>query len=101
MIGHQFLQTNQPTFLWTAPEFDHVTDQKLQIYEMHFRDFTDEGTYLAAIQKLDYIKGLGINAIHVMPISEFEGNSSWGYNPNFYFASDKAYGTASDFEALH
>ncbi|MBK8825690.1 MAG: hypothetical protein IPO26_03045 [Saprospiraceae bacterium] len=90
------LQTNQPAFLWTAPEFDHVTDQKLQIYEMHFRDFTDEGTYLAAIQKLDYIKGLGINAIHVMPISEFEGNSSWGYNPNFYFAADKAYGTATD-----
>ncbi|MFK7933659.1 MAG: alpha-amylase family glycosyl hydrolase, partial [Saprospiraceae bacterium] len=53
-------------------------------------------TYLAAIDHLDYLKNMGINAIHVMPVSEFEGNSSWGYNPNFYFAPDKYYGTKND-----
>ncbi|MBC7885975.1 MAG: hypothetical protein H7X99_10905 [Saprospiraceae bacterium] len=90
------LQTGQGVYNWTAPAFTKPTDNNLNIYEMHFRDFTEEGTYLAAIEKLDYIKGLGINAIHVMPVSEFEGNSSWGYNPNFYFAADKAYGTAND-----
>jgi len=90
------LQTNQSAYLWTAPAFTKPTDNNLNIYELHFRDFTEEGTYLAAIDKLDYIKGLGINAIHVMPVSEFEGNSSWGYNPNFYFAADKAYGKADD-----
>lgn len=90
------LQTGQTDYIWTAPAFSRPTPNNLNIYEMHFRDFTDEGTYLAAIEKLDYIKGLGINAIHVMPVSEFEGNSSWGYNPNFYFAADKAYGTAED-----
>lgn len=72
------LQTNQSAYLWTAPAFTKPTDNNLNIYELHFRDFTEEGTYLAAIDKLDYIKGLGINAIHVMPVSEFEGNSSWG-----------------------
>jgi Alpha amylase, catalytic domain len=90
------LQTNQAPFEWTSPAFSKPTDNNLNIYELHFRDFTEEGTYLAAIDKLDYIKGLGINAIHVMPVSEFEGNSSWGYNPNFYFAADKSYGKADD-----
>mgnify|MGYP001193123180 CR=1 FL=1 len=90
------LQTNKPQYNWTAPSFTKPTTDRLNIYELHFRDFTEEGTYLKAIEKLDYIKGLGINAIHVMPVSEFEGNSSWGYNPNFYFAADKAYGTEND-----
>ena len=90
------LQTSQTQYQWTADPFTAVTVNNLNIYELHFRDFTEEGTYLAAIGKLDHIKGLGINAIHVMPVSEFEGNSSWGYNPNFYFAADKAYGTAGD-----
>jgi glycosidase len=90
------LQTNQQPYTWEAEPFTKPTDNNLNIYELHFRDFTEEGTYLKAIEKLDYIKGLGINAIHVMPVSEFEGNSSWGYNPNFYFAADKAYGTAND-----
>jgi hypothetical protein len=80
------LQANQADYPWEAQPFTKPTDNRLHIYELLFRDFTDEGTYLAAIDKLDYIKGLGINAIHVMPVSEFEGNSSWGYNPNFFFA---------------
>ncbi len=90
------LQTLQEEYSWTAPEFTHPGINELNVYELLFRDFTEEGTYLAAIGKLDYLKGLGVNAIHVMPVSEFEGNSSWGYNPNFYFAPDKAYGTAED-----
>jgi Alpha amylase, catalytic domain len=90
------LQTNQTPYVWKATPFTKPSINELNIYELHFRDFTEEGTYLAAIDRLDYIKGLGINAIHVMPISEFEGNSSWGYNPNFYFAADKAYGRGDD-----
>lgn len=94
------LQTAQPDYVWTAPPFVKPTTNELNIYELHFRDFTEEGTYLSAIEKLDYIKALGINAIHVMPVSEFEGNSSWGYNPNFYFAADKYYGTADDLKTF-
>ncbi|MEZ4910751.1 MAG: alpha-amylase family glycosyl hydrolase [Saprospiraceae bacterium] len=88
------LKTSQQPYSWKAPLFTSVDKQKLHIYELHFRDFTEDGTYLSAIEKLDYLKGLGVNAIHVMPVSEFEGNSSWGYNPNFYFAPDKAYGSS-------
>jgi len=94
------LQTAQTNFDWKAESFTAPSINELNVYELHFRDFTEEGTYLAAIEKLDYIKGLGVNAIHVMPVSEFEGNSSWGYNPNFYFAPDKAYGSASDLKTF-
>jgi 1,4-alpha-glucan branching enzyme len=39
-----------------------------------------------------------VNAVELMPINEFEGNDSWGYNPSFYFATDKAYGTPNDYK---
>lgn len=86
------IQTMQEEFTWTAPSFDAPTINDLNIYELHIRDFTEEGTFTAATQRLDYLEALGINTIHLMPVSEFEGNSSWGYNPNFYFAVDKYYG---------
>ena len=86
------LQTGRANYQWEVTSFVAPARNELNIYELHFRDFTEEGTYLAAINRLDYLKNLGINAIHVLPVSEFEGNSSWGYNPNYYFAADKAYG---------
>ncbi|MBI9062659.1 MAG: T9SS type A sorting domain-containing protein [Marinilabiliaceae bacterium] len=92
------LQTNQPNYNWEVTSFNRPISKELNIYEMHFRDFTTEGSFKAATQKMDYLKELGINCIHVMPVSEFEGNDSWGYNPNFYFALDKAYGTPTDFK---
>ena len=86
------LQTTQEQYVWTAPSFSAPNINDLNIYELHIRDFTEEGTYVAAIERLNYLEALGINTIHLMPVSEFEGNSSWGYNPNFYFAADKYYG---------
>ncbi|MDO5655524.1 MAG: alpha-amylase family glycosyl hydrolase [Flavobacteriaceae bacterium] len=84
-------------YQWQIPNFERIYERdRLNVYELHFRDFTEEGTYKAATEKLDYIAEMGINTIHVMPVSEFEGNNSWGYNPNYYFAADKAYGPAND-----
>jgi 1,4-alpha-glucan branching enzyme len=65
----------------------------LVIYELLIRDFTVEHNYASTLLKLDYLISLGINAIELMPVNEFEGNLSWGYNPSFYFAPDKYYGT--------
>ncbi|BDD05395.1 alpha-amylase family glycosyl hydrolase [Aureibacter tunicatorum] len=90
------IQTGMGNYAWQISNFQPVSHNLLNIYELHFRDFTEEGTYKAAMAKLPYLKDMGINCIHVMPISEFEGNDSWGYNPNFYFAPDKAYGTKQD-----
>ena len=66
------------------------------IYETLIRDFTDEQTYNSLLGKLDYLDSLGINVIELMPINEFEGNLSWGYNPAYYFAVDKYYGSPDD-----
>ena len=85
-------------YKWSIANFDRPAKNSLAIYELHIRDFTNEGTIKAAAAKLDYLKTLGINAIELMPIQEFDGNDSWGYNPCFYFAPDKAYGTKDDYK---
>jgi len=86
------LQTAKPTYAWKMPVFTLPPAQNMVIYELLLRDFTPEKTLAAAITKLDYLKNLGITAIELMPVQEFDGNLSWGYNPNHYFAPDKAYG---------
>jgi glycosidase len=94
------LETGQPAYNWENTTYDIPSASQLVVYELLVRDFTNDGTYRAVQEKLEYLKKLGVNAIELMPFSEFEGNSSWGYNPNFYFAPDKAYGTKNDLKAL-
>jgi len=86
-------QTAKPAYNWEITNFSMPAKENLVIYEMLLRDFTTEKSLQAAIGKLDYLKNLGITAVELMPIHEFDGNNSWGYNPNHYFAPDKAYGT--------
>jgi len=87
------MQANQTTYNWKNNGFVRPEKNNLVIYELLIRDFTTEHTYASTLAKLDYLIGLGINAIELMPVNEFEGNLSWGYNPSFYFAADKYYGT--------
>ena len=65
---------------------------------MLFRDFSTTKDIQGAMAQLDYIENLGVNAIELMPIHEFDGNISWGYNPNHYYALDKAYGTREQYK---
>ena len=92
--------TTPTTFNWTVTDFQRPKQNSLAIYELLFRDFTAQRSVKAALTKLDHIKALGINAIELMPIQEFDGNNSWGYNPCFYFAADKAYGTVEDYKTF-
>lgn len=94
------LQTGQAAYNWKVKNFERPASEKLVVYEMLIRDFTEEHTFNAAKEKLEYLKNLGINAIELMPVNEFEGNTSWGYNPSFYFAVDKYYGTKNDLRAF-
>lgn len=95
-------QTNQVPYTWKNVAFDKPNKEDLMIYELLVRDFLGEEhmNYQSLIDTLDYIKGLGVNAIELMPIMEFNGNDSWGYNPTFMFAVDKAYGTKNDLKAF-
>ncbi|MBN3034330.1 MAG: Por secretion system protein [Bacteroidales bacterium] len=90
------LQTEQESYNWAVQNFTPPDVTDLVIYELLLRDFTEEHTWQSLIDTLGYLKNLGINAIELMPVNEFEGNISWGYNPNYYFAPDKYYGPASD-----
>ena len=83
----------QETFNWQVPDFKKPSLDNLVIYEMLLRDFTEKSDLNGAMAKLDYLESLGVNAIELMPVQEFDGNDSWGYNPAFFFAMDKAYGT--------
>lgn len=90
------LQTAQEPYDWNVVEFERPPKEQLVVYELLVRDFTEARTYRSLIDTLDYLDNLGVNAIQLMPINEFEGNESWGYNPMFYFAVDKYYGPADD-----
>ncbi|NVO09263.1 MAG: T9SS type A sorting domain-containing protein [Bacteroidales bacterium] len=91
---------NEAPYAWNNTNFTPPQKKDLVIYELHIRDFIS-GDYIKTVKdSLHYLQKLGVNAIELMPISEFEGNDSWGYNPSFYFAPDKAYGTKNDYKAF-
>jgi hypothetical protein len=94
------LQTAQTPYVWQNGDFEAPSKTDLVIYELLVRDFSSGHSYRAVIDTLDYLVGLGVNAIELMPVNEFEGNSSWGYNVSFMFAPDKYYGTKADLKAL-
>ena len=91
-------QINRPEYAWKHKDFKVEDKNDLVIYEMHFRDFTKSQNIAGAMAQLDYIENLGVNAVELMPIQEFDGNLSWGYDPNHWFALDKYYGTREQYK---
>ena len=94
------LQTGQTPYAWSAATTNFVKPEKdkLVVYEALVRDFDANRSYQNLIDRIDYFKNLKVNAIELMPVMEFEGNESWGYNTSFHMALDKAYGTSSKFK---
>lgn len=97
-------QINRPEYDWKVDDYQIEDENDLVIYELLLRDFTDnaygEGNIKAAMEYLDYLENLGVNAIELMPVQEFDGNDSWGYGTHAYFAMDKVYGTRDDYKAF-
>ncbi|TGE29124.1 DUF4961 domain-containing protein [Hymenobacter metallicola] len=94
------LQTNQQAYQWQTTSFSRPARTDMVIYELHLRDFLRDHDYKNLRDTLNYLNRLGVNTIELMPINEFEGNESWGYNPSFYFAPDKYYGTKDELKRL-
>ena len=90
------LQTGQTPYAWSAATTNFIKPEKekLVVYELLVRDFDANRSYQDLINKIDYFKNLKINAIELMPVMEYEGNESWGYNTSFHMALDKFYGTS-------
>ena len=83
----------QEIYNWQVTDFQVPSRDNLVIYELLLRDFTKSSDINGAMAELDSLQSMGVTAIELMPVQEFDGNDSWGYNPCFYFAMDKAYGT--------
>ncbi|MBK8520310.1 MAG: hypothetical protein IPL54_05300 [Chitinophagaceae bacterium] len=78
------IQTAEPQYTWQVNNFVKPDKKNLMVYELLIRDFTAEHSYQSLIDSLPYLKNIGINAIELMPVNEFDGNESWGYNPSFF-----------------
>ena len=87
-------------YVWKTTSFTRPASSNLHVYELLVRDFVADRRYKTVADSLGYLKKLGINALELMPVAEFSGNDSWGYNPIFYTAPDKAYGTKNDLKYL-
>ncbi len=94
------IQTAQTPYQWKITNFQKPKKEDLVIYELLVRDFDERHSFQAVIERLPYLKTLGINAIQLMPVMEFENNNSWGYNPSYHLAVDKYYGKKNDLKAL-
>jgi 1,4-alpha-glucan branching enzyme len=93
-------QTRPPVYAWKNNDFTAPSADTLIIYELLVRDFVEAHDFKTITDSLAYLSRLGVNALEFMPVNEFDGNSSWGYNPSMYFAVDKYYGPADDFKEL-
>jgi 1,4-alpha-glucan branching enzyme len=95
------------TYVWQHDDKPLPPDHELVIYELHVGDFSGgendpnpRGKYKHVVEKLDYICELGINAIELLPVKEYPGDYSWGYNPRYFFATETSYGTTDELKHL-
>jgi hypothetical protein len=89
-----------PAYTWKTTNFTRPASKNLVVYELLVRDFVGTHSYKTLTDTLNYLVRLGVNAVELMPVNEFEGNDSWGYNSNFMLALDKYYGTPNDYKAF-
>ncbi|TAN00390.1 MAG: alpha-amylase [Chitinophagaceae bacterium] len=94
------IEGSAPVYQWKVTNFQRPAPKNLVIYELLVRDFVATHSYQTLTDTLGYLERLGVNAIELMPVNEFEGNDSWGYNPNFMMALDKYYGTPNAYKAF-
>lgn len=94
------IQPGKPEFAWSDAtlNFQRPDKNNLVIYELWVYDFTHDRSLKGLMTRLEYIKTLGVNAVELMPVCEFDGNYNWGYSPNHYFAFDRAYGSSEMFK---
>ena len=92
-----------PHFDWEGDDFHIPPVNELVIYEMHLGTFHDKedgksDKFEEALQKLDHLQRLGVNVMEVMPLAQFAGELSWGYNPSCVFAVETNYGGPAGFK---
>jgi maltooligosyltrehalose trehalohydrolase len=98
---HEWAEIVDPRlFRWTDDAWGGLDPRRAVIYELHIGTFTPEGTFRAAMEKLPYLRSLGVTAIEIMPVADFAGSRNWGYDGVALFAPSRAYGAPDDLRAL-
>jgi 1,4-alpha-glucan branching enzyme len=87
-------------YRWADTEWAGRPWHETVLYEVHVGAFTSEGSFRGAIERLDHLAALGVNAIELMPIADFPGRWSWGYDGVLLYAPDSSYGRPEDLKAL-
>jgi maltooligosyltrehalose trehalohydrolase len=87
-------------FDWSDAAWRGLGDRPAVIYELHVGTFTNEGTFLAAVEKLPYLRDLGVTALEIMPVADFPGARNWGYDGVSLFAPARCYGRPEDLRQL-
>ncbi|MBL4940449.1 MAG: alpha amylase C-terminal domain-containing protein [Colwellia sp.] len=96
-------------YQWQSTSWVRPTQDKLNIYQVHPLRFTDRngGTPFEEVTEEldndgtnDYINNLGVTALQLLPVNEFAGDLSWGYNPSFFYAVEASYGGPDQLKAL-
>jgi len=85
---------------WSEGEWPGIPQPDLVFYELHVGTFTPEGTFRAAMEKLDDLRDLGITAVQLMPVADFPGRWNWGYDGGALYAPSRAYGSPDDLRAF-
>ena len=88
------------SFAWAHPEWQGRPWEEMVIYELHIGTFTEKGTFLSAIERLDYLRDLGVTAIQLMPVNQFRGERGWGYDGVLPYGPDNSYGRPEDLKSL-
>ena len=88
------------SYTWQATKWKRPSWSGQVVYELHVGTFTKEGTFIAAIERLDYLVDLGVTVIELMPLAECTGERNWGYDGVLLFAPYHAYGSPDDLRAL-
>ena len=88
------------SFRWSDSGWKATALHELVIYELHVGTFTQEGTFEAIAARFEHLKGIGVNAIELMPIADFAGDRNWGYDGVLIYAPSRAYGKPDDLRTL-
>lgn len=91
---------NPEAFAWTDQSWKGIAHADLILYEAHLGTFTPQGTFQAAVEKLPYLKNLGVTCLEIMPLAQFPGRRNWGYDGAYLFAVQNSYGGPEDFKHL-
>lgn len=91
---------DQTSYTWNDEDWWGTPVPEWIIYELHVGTFTPEGTFRAAIEKLDHLVDLGVTAVELLPVNEFSGHHGWGYDGVDIYAPHHAYGAPDDLKAL-